>query len=212
VTLPRLVKLGGTLVLLPIGTSRSQISIGRRGTIGKQGYGTVNTTGRTTQWPFRVGGVTSASGLRVIYGNGGRGFSDTPPTGSLIVSSTLLTPVSGAVASYPIGDGAASSIVPVRVTFSGLEDQTIAPNEWFASDVIPGVTVEEGDEVMFRTYVRSTSGSAEHLTDWATYHEGEANSPDFLGDATENMTATKIAEAQHFIYTPMALVATEWTA
>jgi hypothetical protein len=193
------------------GRVQRQISVGRRGTIYKQGYNTLEAPGRSADWPFLIGGVQTASGLRVVYGNCGRGFSDTPPTAPIRVSATLLTPVSDDVADYPIGDGAASSITPLRVTFDGVDDIDIAPNDFVTSDRID-ITVAEGNEVMFRTFIRSTTvADIQVPCDWSTSHEGEANSWDYAGDATEDMTAVKIAEAQHFIYTPMALLAEAWT-
>jgi hypothetical protein len=194
-------------------TSPGPYSVGLRSCIYKEGYETVPATGRTTQFTFLIDGVATASELDVMWGNFSRGGSDAPPSAPIVISATLVTPVSDDLNDYPIGDGSTPpGLSTVRLTFDGLEDITIPQNEFVISDPIPGITVSAGDQPMIRTFVRSTDEDDIQVPcNWSTSHSGEAQSHHFAGDVTEDLEALNVGGAQVFLYTPMMLRAGEVT-
>jgi hypothetical protein len=152
--LPRLVKLGGALTLLPAGPS-GVVSATTQSGMHKQGEVSIDTTGHTGHHRTTVV-VDSATSLRARYG-WWSWMDNALSAGSLLLDAELV-----------LDD---LSVIPI--TFDGLSTLTVTLDGssifYTDSDVIPGATVTRADVVAVRSYLRAATGTA---TFGATWYSG----------------------------------------
>lgn len=179
-------------------TARQGVSIGKRGTLYKQGVTTgVTTTGVTSRHMMSVpSGAERASDIFVRWGDWSWGGNLTP-VGELLVDASIEHPATGALH---------------RLYFRGSKTGALSPTGHLDSDDLGfDFLGTDAVEVYVRTWVRAVSGTVEVPCDWATtttFEEWE-QSGDHVMDASAT-PATPGANPgpylpQRFFYTPVML-------
>lgn len=179
--------------------NRPSVSIGKRGTIYKQGVTTgITTTGKTSRHLMPVpSGCTRASDLFARWGDWQWGGNGTAPVGDLYIEAAIEHPGTGR---------------PFRLFFKGQKTGLLTPLAHIDCDDL-GIDIAGVANVYVRTWVRAVTSTVEVPCDWATTTSGLCWEQD--GDHVMDLTAAPTAPGanpgpylpQRFVFTPVALLA-----